>query len=79
MSAGPSCCVHYPGEYPYDPDGATIDRLNHSKGYVPGNVHVTSWRANMLRRDMTDQELRALANFWLPGIDDFNDDDFIDE
>jgi hypothetical protein len=72
--------LHYPGEYHYDPAGATIDRIDNDKGYVPGNVVVVSWRANALRRDATDQELRALADYWLDGIDDFGDeDDFIQE
>jgi hypothetical protein len=67
--------LHYPGEYHLDPAGATIDRYNHNKGYVPGNVLVVSWRANTLRKDASDEELRALADYWLPDIDDFGGED----
>jgi hypothetical protein len=53
--------LHYPGEFRYDPAGATIERIDNNKGYVPGNVLVVSWRANCLRKDATDLELRTLA------------------
>jgi len=56
--------LHYPGHYRHDPAGASLDRINHEKGYVPGNVRVISLRANLLRRDMTYDELRALAEFF---------------
>jgi hypothetical protein len=47
-----------------DPAGASLDRINHQKGYVPGNVRVISLRANLLRKDITHEELRALADFF---------------
>jgi hypothetical protein len=52
---------HCPGHYRHDPAGASLDRINHEKGYVPGYVRVISLRANLLRRDITYEELRALA------------------
>ena len=55
--------LHYPGHYRHDPAGASLDRINHEKDYVPGNVRVISLRANLVRRDMTYEELRALAEF----------------
>jgi len=58
--------LHYPGDYRHDPAGASLDRIDHQKGYVPGNVRVISLRANLLRKDMTYHELRALADFFLP-------------
>jgi hypothetical protein len=58
--------LHYPGDYRLDPAGASLDRIDHQKGYVPGNVRVISLRANLLRKDMTCHELRALADFFLP-------------
>ena len=57
--------LHYPGHYRHDPAGASLDRIDHEKGYVPGNVRVISLRANLLRKDMTYQELRALADFFV--------------
>jgi hypothetical protein len=55
--------LHYPGRYRNDPAGASLDRVDHQKGYVPGNVRVISLRANLLRKDITPEELRALADF----------------
>jgi hypothetical protein len=55
--------LHYPGRYRHDPAGASLDRIDHEKGYVPGNVRVISLRANLLRKDSTYEELRALADF----------------
>jgi|ERR1035437_358752 hypothetical protein len=42
---------------------ASIDRKDNSKGYVPGNVFIISFRANQLKSDGTAVELRALANW----------------
>ena len=56
--------LHYPGRYRHDPAGASLDRIDHEKGYVPGNVRVISLRANLLRRDSTYEELRALADYF---------------
>ena len=57
--------LHYPGQHRHDPAGASLDRINNEKGYVPGNVRVISLRANLLRRDITYEELRALAEFFI--------------
>jgi hypothetical protein len=57
--------LHYPGHYRHDPAGASLDRIDRSKGYVPGNVRVISLRANLLRKDITYRELRALADFFI--------------
>jgi len=56
--------LHYPGRYRHDPAGVSLDRIDHEKGYVPGNVRVISLRANLLRKDSTYEELRALADFF---------------
>jgi hypothetical protein len=39
----------------------SLDRIDTSKGYVPGNVWVISWRANNLKADATTDELILLA------------------
>jgi hypothetical protein len=57
--------LHYPGHYRHDPAGASLDRIDRSKGYVPGNVRVIGLRANLLRKDITYRELRALADFFI--------------
>lgn len=43
------------------PASPTLDRIDASAGYVPGNVWVISWRANCLKRDATIAELSLLA------------------
>lgn len=43
---------------------ASLDRIDSSKGYVPGNVMVISWRANDLKGDATLEELKTLVRFY---------------
>lgn len=43
------------------PDAASVDRIDHNLGYVPGNVWVVSWRANSMKRDSSLPELRRLV------------------
>ena len=41
----------------------SLDRIDNSKGYVPGNVAVISLRANMIKTDATAAELKAVAAY----------------
>lgn len=41
----------------------SLDRLDNTKGYTPGNVYVISWRANMLKKDATLAELKQLVAY----------------
>lgn len=43
-------------------ESASIDRIDSSKGYIPGNVWVISWRANQIKSDASPDELRAVAS-----------------
>ena len=43
----------------------SIDRIDNTKGYVPGNVIVMSHRANKLKGDATKEETLRAAEFWL--------------
>jgi len=45
------------------PQSASLDRLDNTKGYVPGNVAIISWRANKLKGDATLAELQAIVRF----------------
>jgi hypothetical protein len=42
----------------------SIDRIDNSKGYIPGNVLVVSHRANCLKRDATLLEMQRIADFY---------------
>jgi len=46
----------------------SLDRLDSKVGYVPGNVAVICYRCNILKRDATASELRAIAD-WMDGAD----------
>lgn len=41
-------------------NNASIDRVDSRKGYIPGNVRIISWRANMLRSNGTLNEHRLI-------------------
>lgn len=40
----------------------TIDRIDSTKGYVKGNIHVISHRANRIKTDATFEELEQIVN-----------------
>jgi len=42
-------------------DSPSIDRINNTIGYVPGNIRFISFRANWLKGAATNQELIALG------------------
>lgn len=44
-------------------DSPSVDRFNNSRGYVPDNVRVISWRANNLKRDATIEELEKILAY----------------
>ena len=42
---------------------ASVDRIDPSKGYIPGNVAVMSYRANACKNDMTLEDCRRLLDY----------------
>ena len=42
-------------------NAASIDRIDSAKGYLPGNVQVISYRANILKQNSTLHELKCLV------------------
>lgn len=42
----------------------SLDRIDNTKGYIPGNVIVVSYRANTLKNDASLDEMRALVNYY---------------
>lgn len=45
-------------------NSVSFDRKDPSKGYVSGNVVVTSWRANRIKNDGTPEEHQLIADFY---------------
>lgn len=45
----------------YHDDSPSLDRIDNTKGYIPGNVRVISNRANALKSNATIEELEALV------------------
>jgi len=41
----------------------TLDRIDNTLGYVPGNVRVISWRANRVKSNATLADLRLLVAY----------------
>lgn len=41
----------------------SFDRIDPSKGYVPGNVAIISWRANRIKNDGSAEEHRRIAEW----------------
>lgn len=46
-----------------NPANPSLDRWDNAKGYVPGNVFVISYRANVLKNNATPDELDAVARY----------------
>lgn len=42
----------------------SLDKIVPERGYVKGNIVITSWRANRLKGDATVDELRKVADFY---------------
>jgi len=42
---------------------ASVDRLDNTKGYVPGNVSIISWQANVWKGARTADQVRALLKY----------------
>lgn len=46
-----------------NPANPSLDRWDNSKGYIPGNVYVISFRANVLKNNAKPEELEAIARY----------------
>jgi hypothetical protein len=41
----------------------SLDKIDNTAGYIPGNVAVISWKANRIKNDATVDELRAIVHY----------------
>lgn len=39
----------------------SLDRINSDIGYIKGNIHIISWKANRIKNDSTPEELMNIA------------------
>ena len=46
------------------PDSKSLDRIDASKGYVPGNIRVISFRCNELLSNMTLEEFKLISTYY---------------
>lgn len=53
---------------PQDPQAYSLDRIDNSKGYVPGNVAVMSYLANRLKNDGTAEQHAAIAGWMMNAL-----------
>lgn len=51
------------GAQPAQPNWPSLDRWDSTKGYVPGNVFVISYRANTLKNAATYEEILKVAKY----------------
>lgn len=58
-----ACSTGIDGKQTRDPNKASIDKLLPELGYVPGNVFVISWKANILKSNMCIDELEKILAY----------------
>jgi hypothetical protein len=44
-----------------NPMSCTIDRLDNNYGYIPGNVQLVTWKANMIKNHLSNDEFVNLC------------------
>jgi hypothetical protein len=49
------------------PSSPSLERIDGTKGYIPGNVVILCWRCNEIKRNATLDELRTIVT-WLESV-----------
>ena len=52
-----------------NPMSCTIDRVDSSKGYIQGNVHLVTWKYNRFKNDYSDDDLKLLCESTVSYLD----------
>lgn len=55
--------IHKGGKPGFFPNSPSLDRLDNTQGYIPGNVLVISARANALKSNATIAELQRVLTY----------------
>lgn len=61
--------LEYSGSSARNPWAPSLDRIDGSKGYLPGNVRVVCWAYNLMRADFPDEVVRKVAQALMVPID----------
>ncbi len=65
----PDRCPVFGTEFKRNTEHAmSLDRIDNSQGYVKGNVQVLSRRANAMKRDATNEELKQFADWIINNV-----------
>lgn len=62
--------LEHSGNSARNPWAPSIDRIDCSKGYVPGNVRVVCWAYNTMRSDFPDEVVLTLAKALVHSLSD---------